>query len=434
MPYTARLRTAVGAVRACLQSLGLDTQSARFTEHGEHQPDSDAPLVMVACSGGRDSIALAAVSGIVCASLGLRCGAAIIDHGLQSGSDIVANETMRRCTDLGLHPVIVQRVSVDATSGNGIEAAARAARYQALEDIATRNGSAVMLLAHTKNDQAETVLIDVLRSGGTDALAGMPAISVRNGVRFARPLLSLSREDTGGICHDLNLEWWDDPTNGDHMDPDVPLPDDYPLRSRIRHTLLPFIEHFAGGDMVSKLSESARLAAIDKDYLDQCCDEVTQRTVTISDASLSHSLEAQRDPSSELLSESSGKMLHKQSCEEPNEATHNTPHNTLHNTFSTSTRNTPNEGLREILRFDVHNLEGEHQAIRLRVIAHALAAVDIEVSSRHIEAIDRLITDWHGQGPVSLPSGYSANRRKHVIRVCQDSGHENRRCSRANRP
>lgn len=87
------------------------------------------------------------------------------------------------------------------------------------------------------DDQAETVLIGLLRSRGVDALAGMPQVFTRSGATFARPLLTLTRAETTGICEDLGVEYWDDPTNGDAVDGE--LPNDYPLRSRVRHDLLP---------------------------------------------------------------------------------------------------------------------------------------------------------------------------------------------------
>ena len=82
MVYSSRLRKGIGELRAALESAGLGLQDARFARHGEHAPDVDAPLIMVSCSGGRDSMALAAVAAKTCASLGLRCGAIIIDHQL----------------------------------------------------------------------------------------------------------------------------------------------------------------------------------------------------------------------------------------------------------------------------------------------------------------------------------------------------------------
>ena len=105
MPYTAVMRVAIGRMRAMLVDLGLPRQDPRFAEHGDHTPAPDAPLVLVACSGGRDSMALAAVAGIVCASWGIRCGAVVVDHRLQEHSDEVAQSAARRCCGLGLAPV-----------------------------------------------------------------------------------------------------------------------------------------------------------------------------------------------------------------------------------------------------------------------------------------------------------------------------------------
>ncbi len=112
---------------------------------------------------------------------------------------------------------------------------------------------------------------------GVDALAGMPQVFTRSGVTFARPLLTLTRDETTGLCEDLGVEYWDDPTNGDAVDGE--LPDDYPLRSRVRHDLLPAIERFAGFNVTRHFAESAQLARMDKEYLDQRSDEVMGEAV-----------------------------------------------------------------------------------------------------------------------------------------------------------
>ena len=203
MVYSSRLRKGIGELRAALESAGLGLQDARFARHGEHAPDVDAPLIMVSCSGGRDSMALAAVAAKTCASLGLRCGAIIIDHQLQQGSAGVARATADRCVALGLDPVRVRAIDVPDSRGIGVEAAAREARYHAIVD-ACSDASAV-LLAHTKNDQAETVIIGLLRSAGLDAVCGMNGSFIRDGVRFLRPWLNVTREETTGICEDLRL-------------------------------------------------------------------------------------------------------------------------------------------------------------------------------------------------------------------------------------
>lgn len=388
MAYSARLRKAVGAVRATLSAVELcDVQAPEFAQHGDHAVAADAPLVLVACSGGRDSMALAAVSHIVCTSMGVRCGAVIVDHGLQAGSEQVASEAADRCHALGLGLVIMRNATVQAR-GEGLEAAARQARYDELCAAAHESGAIAVLLAHTMDDQAETVLIGLLRSRGVDALAGMPQVFTRSGATFARPLLTLTRAETTGICEDLGVEYWDDPTNGDAVDGE--LPDDYPLRSRVRHDLLPAIERFAGFNVTRHFAESARLARMDKEYLDQRSDEVMGEAVAAVDWPASSAAVSTDAPRACVAGDT-------------NDSSHGIG-----------------------LMISVKRIAREPEAIRLRVIAHALSQAGVNASAAQIAAIDRLVVDWHGQGGVSLPRGYSANRKKHVIRVCQDGAHANR--------
>ena len=388
MAYSARLRKAVGAVRATLSAVELcDVQAPEFAQHGDHAVAADAPLVLVACSGGRDSMALAAVSHIVCTSMGVRCGVVIVDHGLQEGSEQVAGEAADRFRALGLGPVIVRNTTVQAR-GEGLEAAARQARYNELCTAARESGAIAVLLAHTMDDQAETVLIGLLRSRGVDALAGMPQVFTRSGATFARPLLTLTRAETTGICEDLGVEYWDDPTNGDAVDGE--LPNDYPLRSRVRHDLLPAIERFAGFNVTRHFAESARLARMDKEYLDQRSDEVMGEAVAAVDWPASSAAVSTDAPRACVAGDT-------------NDSSHGIG-----------------------LMISVKRIAREPEAIRLRVIAHALSQAGVNASAAQIAAIDRLVVDWHGQGGVSLPRGYSANRKKHVIRVCQDGAHANR--------
>ena len=388
MAYSARLRKAVGAVRTTLSAVELcDVQAPEFAQHGDHAVAADAPLVLVACSGGRDSMALAAVSHIVCTSMGVRCGVVIVDHGLQEGSEQVAVEAADRCRALGLGPVIVRNATVQAR-GEGLEAAARQARYNELCAAARESGAIAVLLAHTMDDQAETVLIGLLRSRGVDALAGMPQVFTRSGATFARPLLTLTRDETTGLCEDLGVEYWDDPTNGDAVDGE--LPDDYPLRSRVRHDLLPAIERFAGFNVTRHFAESARLARMDKEYLDQRSDEVMGEAVAAVDWPASSAAVSTDAPRACVAGDT-------------NDSSHGIG-----------------------LMISVKRIAREPEAIRLRVIAHALSQAGVNASAAQIAAIDRLVVDWHGQGGVSLPRGYSANRKKHVIRVCQDGAHANR--------
>ncbi|WEV47256.1 tRNA lysidine(34) synthetase TilS [Bifidobacterium sp. ESL0690] len=361
MAYSATMKKAIGDVRSALAAVGISRQSNRFAEHGEHAPEADAPTILVACSGGRDSLALAAVSHIVAGLLGVHCGAVIVDHQLQAGSDKVALAAAQRCNGLGLDPVIVRTIEVEGSeSGRSGEDAARQARYDAIVETARDTVAAAVLLAHTRDDQAETVVMDVLtRSAGIDALAGMPPTFVRDGVRFVRPFLDLSRAQTTAICRERDMSWWDDPTNGDDVPADQPLPQNYPLRSRVRHTLMPYLSNFFNGDVSVHLAQGTTICQEDKDFLETATNEVYCKSVSWN------------------MQGAAAVML-------------------------------------------VKPLAQAHPAIRRRAIARVLAELGIPLSKRHVLSIEALVIDWHGQGTLSLPSGYSVNRQKHVIRVCKN--------------
>ena len=370
MTYSTALRKGIGQLRLALQIAGLGRQDERFRKHGVHEPAADAPLVLVACSGGRDSMALAAIAHIVCSSLGLRCGAAIVDHGIDAHSADVTVRTVAQCQDLGLSPVLSRHVDIGDVAGRGVEAAAREARYAALVGMAgacsamqSQSKPATILLAHTRDDQAETVLIGLARSSGLDAIVGMPERFEYQGVQFLRPWLDITRAETTSICRELNLCWWDDPTNGDSVPSSTPLDSAYPLRSRIRHDLMPALAGVFGHDPVPSLAAGALSARIDADYLESQAADLAARSLA-----------------------------------------------------------TSGQGA----RLDAVQLESSHPALRRRVIVTALRAIGVPVTARHVEAIDRLITDWHGQGAVHLPSDYSASRKGQVIEVCKDRAHANR--------
>lgn len=384
MVYSARLRKAVGAVRTCFDSLALQAQTEEFHKHGNHTTSTDAPVVLVACSGGRDSMALAAVSRGVCASRGLRCEIVIVNHHMQSGSDTVAEQTARRCRQgLGGEPMASELVHVVDVhvhdAGFGEEAAARQARYEVIIRLARRVHAAVVLLAHTADDQAETVIMNLKRSSGLEAVAGMPEVTVRSGVVFARPLLGLSRAETTGICEDLHIAWWDDPTNGDLVPDDVPLDAHYPLRSRVRHTLMPFLSDFLQADMVSLLARGASYAREDLDYMNAQTDLVAQRAlqVCVGDTIVPYASVDTAVVSSEACVQS---------------------------TLQPS---------RVVVLVDEFNTV--HAAIRRRVLARALTMLGLRFASPHLEAVDALIVNWHGQQVVALPSRARAYRRRNRV-------------------
>lgn len=172
--------------------------------------DGGAGLVLVACSGGADSLALAEAVAFESRHTGRPCAAVVVDHGLQPGSELVAQAAARACRGLGLHPVVVARVEVSDT-GQGLESSARDARYAALTETAERLGAVAVLLGHTRDDQAEQVLLGLTRGSGARSLAGMPAA---RGI-FRRPLLGIAREDTRTACAAEGLKVWDDPMNED---------------------------------------------------------------------------------------------------------------------------------------------------------------------------------------------------------------------------
>jgi len=216
---------------------------------------SDA-LVLVACSGGPDSLALAAATSFVAPRLGLRAGLVTVDHGLQAGSIERAADVVTWAASAGLAPTSM--VTVDATPrGDGPEAAARTARYAALAAAARRDGAVAVLLGHTREDQAETVLLALARGAGVRGLAGMPSRREVHGVPFLRPLLDVARSDTIGACAADGLVPWADPHNEDPRF----------ARSRVR-AALPLLAELLGAGVVANLARSARLVAADSSALD----------------------------------------------------------------------------------------------------------------------------------------------------------------------
>jgi tRNA(Ile)-lysidine synthase len=215
-------------------------------------------LVLAACSGGADSLALAAAVAFEAPRLGLRAGGVTVDHGLQDGSAAQADRAAAALTGLGLDPVLVIRAQVAAAGGAapypGPEGAARDARYAALDQAAADRGAAVILLGHTLDDQAETVLLGLARGSGARSLAGM---APRAG-RYLRPLLDLRRSQTAAACAALGLEAWADPHN---QDPRY-------RRVRVRDRLLPALEAELGPGVASALARTARQLRADTETLD----------------------------------------------------------------------------------------------------------------------------------------------------------------------
>jgi len=212
-------------------------------------------LVLVACSGGADSVALAAAAAFVAPRLGLRGGGVTVDHGLQPGSAERAAGVATLLARLSLDPVRSLTVSVPpAAAAAGPEAAARTARYAALDAAARELGAVAVLLGHTLDDQAETVLLGLARGSGGRSLAGMPA---RRG-RYRRPLLAVRRATTGAACAELGLEPWQDPHNRDFRF----------ARARVRHQALPALEAALGPGVAEALARTAGRLRTDAECLE----------------------------------------------------------------------------------------------------------------------------------------------------------------------
>jgi tRNA(Ile)-lysidine synthase len=208
--------------------------------------DVTAPVV-VGCSGGADSLALLALA----VDAGLEPIAVYVDHGIRDAGDREADVVADAAARLGAG-FDVRRVVV--SPGSNLEARARAARYEALEGARVAHDATAVLVAHTADDQAETVLLNLLRGSGTRGLAGMPA---RRG-RVVRPLLEQRRADVRDICVQRQLMPVSDPSNDDLAF----------RRNRIRHEVMPLLERVAGRDLTPVLVRQADVLRSEADFLD----------------------------------------------------------------------------------------------------------------------------------------------------------------------
>ncbi|GAA3281451.1 tRNA lysidine(34) synthetase TilS [Nesterenkonia halobia] len=210
-------------------------------------------LTLVGCSGGPDSLALAAAAAHHHRRGDARVGAVVVDHGLHPDSARIAATAAEQLRGLELDPVLVRTVAVD-DAGRGPEAEARTARYAAFAEVLAETGASRLLLGHTRDDQAEQVLLGLARGSGTRALAGIPAARGP----YRRPLLELTRADVETICAHADLRPWHDPSN---EDPRL-------LRSRVRTEILPFLAERLSGSIRESLARTAAIAAEDAAHLE----------------------------------------------------------------------------------------------------------------------------------------------------------------------
>lgn len=282
-------------------------------------------LVLVACSGGPDSLALAAGVAFEAAKLELRLAAVIIDHGIQKVTAQVATKTATTLAELGFESVEIVKVSVGVEGG--LEAAARSARYEAIDEVAAAMDARFVLLGHTQNDQAETVLLGLARGSGARSLSGMAELTGR----YLRPLLGITRETTVQACQDAELEVWNDPHNTEERF----------ARVRVREHVLPILERELGPGIAEALARTADQLREDDEVLDLLAEHAYQEVVV---------------------------------------------------TGSTS------------LNLKVAALAELAPAIRYRVIRLAGTTLGGHLHRSHVLEIDRLVTNWHGQKPLAVPS------------------------------
>ncbi|HEY0168387.1 MAG TPA: tRNA lysidine(34) synthetase TilS [Jatrophihabitans sp.] len=286
----------------------------------------------VACSGGADSLALAAALAFDSERSGRPAGLVCVDHGVQDGSAGQAARVGALGYELGLSPVHV--LGVDVGSAGGPEAAARTARYAALRPF-TEHG--LVLLGHTADDQAETVLLGLGRGSGPRSIAGMR--SEHQG--YLRPLLALRRSETEAACQALGLPVWHDPHN---RDPRF-------RRTRLRQEVLPLLEDVLAGGVTEALARTAGQVRADLDTLEQLAEQA-------------------------LASAASG-----------------------------------GGGGDGGDRLSVEALSRHPDGIVSRVLkSWAERAGARSLTAVHVRELERLVRDWHGQGPIDLPGGYRAER------------------------
>lgn len=205
--------------------------------------------LLVAGSGGPDSTALAAATAFVAPRLHLTAGFACADQHWGPGSTTQASAAAATANTLGLHPVVVADAPAPRSEG-----AARDARRAALRNVAEAQGAAAVLLGHTLDDQAETVLLRLARGSGARSLSGM---AERDGP-WRRPLLGLRRALVRDSCTEAGLPTWDDPSNLDASF----------ARARVRQQVLPLLERTLGPGVAESLARTASLLRADADALE----------------------------------------------------------------------------------------------------------------------------------------------------------------------
>jgi tRNA(Ile)-lysidine synthase len=267
-----RLDPAVAAVRSAVRAALAPLRDELGTPE---------PRVLVALSGGADSLALTAAVAFEAPRLGIEASAVVIDHGLQAASSAQAAAAADTARGLGLAATVI---AVEVAAEGGPEAAARDARYDALRAEAERTGAAAVLVGHTLDDQAETVLLGLARGSGGSSLMGMAPVrrDETSGVVWMRPLLAVRRETTRAACAAEGLTAWDDPHNADPRF----------ARVRVRTRVLPVLEDELGPGVAEALARTAEQLREDAEAFRDMIDETIEDIVEHAEAGISVSVAA----------------------------------------------------------------------------------------------------------------------------------------------
>lgn len=303
----------------------------------ESEQLASAKSVLLAVSGGPDSMALALGAIFELPKLGIQVFAAVVNHNLQPGSGAVALATLERLSAMGIESKVLD-IKVSRT-GAGPEAEAREARYSALEKHCAEVGADFIVTGHNLDDQAETVLLGLTRGSGLRSIAGMKAVDGK----LVRPLLGIEKQELTRACIDSGVEYWLDPHNQDAAF----------TRVRIRN-LMQQIEAELGPGVNESLARTASLASEVDDFLTTAALELVERA-------------------------------------------------------------------RAGAGFEVNELAASHPAVRNK----ALQLICIEsgassISRTQVLSLAQLITNWHGQKPLSL-SGITVERVREQILFRQSS-------------
>jgi tRNA(Ile)-lysidine synthase len=247
----------------------LQQVTATARRHAMFEPGD---VVLVACSGGPDSICLLHCLHRLRRLLRIRLAVFHFDHRLRPGSSADARYVARQAERLGL-PFHLREAHDAPHDGQSPEAWARLARYAALHSAAGDGGANRAALGHTLDDQAETVLLGLLRGGGLDAVAGMPPVGSLPPLGFpaARPLIETSREETEAFCRSLRLRPRRDPMNADRR---------Y-LRPRMRHDVLPLLEERVDRGVRATLARTAENVRADAGYLDSVASSAAREVTSV---------------------------------------------------------------------------------------------------------------------------------------------------------